>query len=846
MRKRALSFLICISMVLTLIPGTVVNAQAETQETNQTGEKDIISIGQAQKDIKEPILAYVPLDNRPVNVDRVVYEAESAGFTVEMPDEDCYATRLDGQPLNSNGTQYGDSKKLMDWIQKMDASTDYFVISLDQLLSGGLVNSRTISKTTYYDEYKMLDAIINLSKNNHVYIVDTVARLATCTVGYQGATLDTYNYLRQYNLTPRPLLDTKDLSVKNITVDYTRDDQRRTISVAKNYANEVQNSLYTRERKLNLINYLLSMDTMGQIKYFVGIDDSNPQNTIQTNEIRYIKKKMGDRGLVYSGADELGMMAVLNLMIDYYGYDVKATTVYFGDTQNSGSGSIYDMETVKENVEQHLKSIGVQLVEKKEADLEIVVLTAPAKTALTTKYINSMIDYVNSNIKKGVPTIVINSAPSTYSGNLEYRMVRESEMSMLLAYSSWGTVGNSIGVALSNGISRYLYLHSRISSTDKADLAFLKGLIFSFEKDISYIRGGGRDLFNTYLTSKAWSTSNYYQNNEQSKKVNADLEDLLKTSEYNVTVQDILDNLTDCRYFKGLNGECGIIGKINLSNYSAPFFRSYEIRFDIDVALKNTTMSGFKDAMTIHMPYTPQNGQLTYSFNLYYLDESGKTFKVPCTYDRTTGQVVFATNSLPNFFVETLSMDASKAQSLFTDVKESAWYFNDVMYVYEKGLMKGTTKNTFEPQTLMNRVMIAYTMYAMAGSPEVTSEISLPSDVKSGWYKSAVTWAIKNKIMSTDMNGQFQPNSYVTREQLAEILWQYAKYKGTAEGNGKDPGIYNYSDVFSVAPECREAMDWACSLGILTGTDGGTKLAPTKVASRAELATILKRFNELN
>ena len=81
-------------------------------------------------------MAYAPLDNRPVNVDRVVYEAESAGFTVEMPDEDCYATRLDGQPLNSNGTQYGDSKKLMDWIQKMDASTDYFVISLDQLLSG--------------------------------------------------------------------------------------------------------------------------------------------------------------------------------------------------------------------------------------------------------------------------------------------------------------------------------------------------------------------------------------------------------------------------------------------------------------------------------------------------------------------------------------------------------------------------------------------------------------------------------------------------------------------------------------------------------------------------------------
>ena len=97
---------------------------------------------------------------------------------------------------------------------------------------------------------------------------------------------------------------------------------------------------------------------------------------------------MGDRGLIYSGADELGMMAVLSLMIDHYGYNVNAATVYFGDTESSGSGSVYDMETVEQNVEKHLESIGVQLVDAEKADLEIVVLTAPSKTILNTKYIS--------------------------------------------------------------------------------------------------------------------------------------------------------------------------------------------------------------------------------------------------------------------------------------------------------------------------------------------------------------------------------------------------------------------------------------------------------------------------
>lgn len=870
MKRKVLSLILCLAMLLTTIQFSTAVALADTEEnqpvietTSTDTEADSIeseASGTINNEVEaslpqttaqgsaEPVLAYIPLDNRPVNVDRVFYEAEAAGFKVVMPDEDLYATRLDGQPLNANGTQFGDSRKLMDWILAMDQTTDYFVISLDQLLSGGLVNSRVLSNSTYTDEYKIIDEIIDLSRNNHVYIIDTVARLATCTVGYEGATLDTYNYLRQYNATPRKLLTGESLTVKNIVAGYRYNEKGFLITTKSSYTNVVKDSQLARERKLHLIDYLLSKDDSGGIKYFIGIDDSNSQNTVQTNEINYIRMMMGTRGFIYSGTDELGMMAVLSLMIDHYHSNVNAAAIYFGNTEESSAGSIYDLETVKENVEEHLKSIGVNLTYPENANLEILVLTLPEKSVLNSKYISAMIDRINTNISKGTPTIVINSAPNAYSSNLEYRMVRECEMSMLLAYSSWGTVGNSIGLALGNGISRYLYLHSRSSSSNTADIAFLKGLIFSYEKDISYLRSGGQTLFNEYITGQGWPTSNFYKDPTQVEKAYKALDYILKTAEYNVTVNDILNNLTDCRYLKGLGGECGIIGNITLTNYSAPFFRTNEMRFDINVLISDATINHYNNAMTISMPYNPPAGQLVYSLNLYGRDNSGKLHKIPCTYDKSAGQVKFsAANQYTSMFVDALSMDAERAYSLFADVNKSLWYFDYVLFVYEKGLMKGVATNTFGPNIPMTRAMLVTTLYKMAGTPQATSNVSMPDIADDSWYKPAVDWALSNKIVSGYADGRFGPDDPITREQLAVLLWRYANYAGLKITTGGYPGIAAYSDGFSVYESMRIGFDWVCSNGIITGTasNGATLLMPQASATRAEVAAMLKRFVDM-
>ena len=150
---------------------------------------------------EEKVIAYVPLDDRPDNVERVEYLAESLGYTLEMPELDRYRTRLDHQPLNENGTQYGDLAALYEWVLDQEAAgCDRYILSLDQLLSGGLVNSRhtaetltvTLSNGRSVTDAELLEELLAAlaeDENNQVWLLDSVMRLAP-TVGYAGFGLE--------------------------------------------------------------------------------------------------------------------------------------------------------------------------------------------------------------------------------------------------------------------------------------------------------------------------------------------------------------------------------------------------------------------------------------------------------------------------------------------------------------------------------------------------------------------------------------------------------------------------------------------------------------------------------
>ncbi len=174
----------------------------------------------------------------------------------------------------------------------------------------------------------------------------------------------------------------------------------------------------------------------------------------------------------------------------------------------------------------------------------------------------------------------------------------------------------------------------------------------------------------------------------------------------------------------------------------------------------------------------------------------------------------------------------------FTDVSTGDWFYEAVRYVYENGLMNGTTEMTFAPNATTTRGMIVTILYRLEGEPAV-SDGSF-TDVASGaYYADAIAWAAANGIVTGYGDGRFGPNDTITREQMATILYRYAAYKGysvTSSGS-----LSGYGDAAQVSAYAEEAMAWANGANLVTGTTA-TTLSPRGSATRAQVATILMRF----
>jgi len=178
----------------------------------------------------------------------------------------------------------------------------------------------------------------------------------------------------------------------------------------------------------------------------------------------------------------------------------------------------------------------------------------------------------------------------------------------------------------------------------------------------------------------------------------------------------------------------------------------------------------------------------------------------------------------------------------FADVSSSDWFYNDVRYVYEKGIMDGTGADRFSPNAPLTRAMIVTILYRMAGSPSVSGSSDF-TDVAAGkWFAKAVAWAAANGIVNGYGSGLFGPNDPVTREQLAAILYRYAVYGGmtavTLEEN-----LGGFADTAQLSAYAIQAMNWAVGQGLINGS--GSNLVPKAQATRAQVAAIIHRYLEL-
>lgn len=175
----------------------------------------------------------------------------------------------------------------------------------------------------------------------------------------------------------------------------------------------------------------------------------------------------------------------------------------------------------------------------------------------------------------------------------------------------------------------------------------------------------------------------------------------------------------------------------------------------------------------------------------------------------------------------------------FGDVKTADWFYNDVKYVYDKGMMAGTAADVFAPNATTTRAMIVTILYRLEGSPAVTGTSSFV-DVPAGqWYTDAVSWAAANQIVKGTSATTFAPNDSITREQMAAILYRYAQYKGYDVTKKAD--LSGYSDNGQVSAYAKDALAWANAAKLINGVTN-TTLAPQGNATRAQVSAILHRF----
>lgn len=174
----------------------------------------------------------------------------------------------------------------------------------------------------------------------------------------------------------------------------------------------------------------------------------------------------------------------------------------------------------------------------------------------------------------------------------------------------------------------------------------------------------------------------------------------------------------------------------------------------------------------------------------------------------------------------------------FNDVVKGKWYYDAVKYMVEKGYMSGTSKTTFAPNNDLTRAEFVQVLYKVKGSKADASN-PFTDVIKGKWYYDTVIWAYKNGITSGTTATTFEPNTKVTREQVAQFM-----YNAYGAGSTAPDKISAFPDGGKVSKWAKNAMNWAIGKSIISGkgVSGVTILDPQGNATRAELASIMYRM----
>lgn len=686
-------------------------------------------------------VVYIPLDDRPFHTDRMELMASSLGIQLIMPDADLYNTILDKQASGSQ--QYGNRRMLLSWLQREAPNYDTFVISLDQLLSGGLMNSRCMEKMEgisysygeYMTEYEVIDYLVELSQEKDVYIIDSVLRLA-CSNNYRGYTLRDYNLTRAYGMLPRFVLGGDALTVDNIVRYYGS-----TGSVDETHSELMEKYLAVRERKLRLSDYAARhLAGRENVHYLLGVDDSSGGNNVQSNEIAYLEQFMGENDLIFSAVDGLGQAALAKIYsLSHPMPTIRMSIDYFGsDPENIGEYNFLSTETM---LEQEIPYYGGQIVTE-DPEISVVVLSAPEDPMERGNVFLSAISRLNENENNQIPTILIDLTESPQR-QFHEMLLEGAHLGGLLSYSGNYERPVQVTMALSQGMARYQSLWNNPSREEH--VSHLKNLLSALVKE-HYKVGAVRDTLAAYWTKEGLDQDNFgnlwsWKRREVKEVLTRELQNSTKALMENFTSSNVLLSLPDYR----LGGITGA----TLGECDFPWVRAFEIECQVSC--------GYGD--------TPHE----YQFIPAYVSgmEDG-SFGPGENLTRNQAAKILVTGS---------GLKPDKGTTCqFPDVP--AWAKGYVQTAYQKGYIKGYGDNAFRGNKTMTRAEFASLLiqFMKAEGMEIRKvremEFTDLGREDAAWYTDNVYLLADAGWISGYEDGSFRPEGNVTRAEAVKLLGQ--------------------------------------------------------------------------
>ncbi|MDO3408213.1 DUF4127 family protein [Saccharibacillus sp. CPCC 101409] len=485
-------------------------------------------------------IVYIPLDDRPANLDDVVLQGKGAGLEVLAPPAGAIRNRLDDRAevegtevVGTSGASYGDPSAVRRFLLDHAAQADGFIVSVDMLAYGGLIGSRRLQSDPggdypAYDPQAtlLLDTIAGLKKDypdKPVFVLDTIMRLATTTMA-EGLTLEAYNESRALMMKPRPEQSDFDEILNGYDLQPDGTNYEPTVYFDKElYYN-------ARRRKFKTNRYVLEALLQGAGVDFAafGVDDASTQG-VQANEIHWIEahidERLGgtggqnpERAIILPDADGLGhslmgrmaqtllggpQAAKPGFAVNYFGthgseivnsyeyMDVHtnilrhidiAGGVYAGDNTGTAPGSSQAGEIAQAEAQPEDAAARPAAGGRQVYDLELVALTSEDRIA-------DAVARIEANRTAHIPTLVVDFTRGGSAGTVVTpELLASSATGGLFGYSAWNTAGNKIGMALGMAQSRFAFLHTEKQERSLGPALDAHGsLLFKrFLKDYSY------------------------------------------------------------------------------------------------------------------------------------------------------------------------------------------------------------------------------------------------------------------------------------------------------------------------------------------------------------------------